>query len=181
MFLPCDLHCFVLYNIDARHCPLLWLLMKNKKQCTLLWIFIPLVFKRAAFFSSPWCGGVHRIEHTFLFKSRLSPWFTADESMKTITDLSGCLCFYEARIWKISVNVNITWTEFVWCLHRPEFNLQILFYSQVQNFSPTNTFIYNCEDFGEWGRWEREARIMLTTGNVLFLWNQISHSAVCYC
>lgn len=44
----------------------------------------------------------------------------------------------------------------------------------------TNTFMYNYEDFGEWVRWEREARIILTTGNVLLLWNQISHNAICY-
>lgn len=32
VFLLCYLHCFVLYNIDAQHCPLIRLLMKNKNN-----------------------------------------------------------------------------------------------------------------------------------------------------
>lgn len=52
----------------------------------------------------------------------------------------------------------------------PQFDLKILFYSQVENF----------EDFGDLGRWEREAKTILTTGNVLLLWHQISHNAVYY-
>lgn len=46
--------------------------------------------------------------------------------------------------------------------------------------SPNWYFLFNCEDLGEWKRWERKAEVILTARDVLFFWNHLSHNAVCY-
>lgn len=36
--------------------------------------------------------------------------------------------------------------------------------------SPNWYFLFNCEDLGEWERWERKAEVILTARDVLFFW-----------
>lgn len=61
----CVIYSFILYNIDAQHCPFLWLLMKNKNDVRYCEFLYHSFLKGLPSFPSPWGDGVHRIEHTF--------------------------------------------------------------------------------------------------------------------
>lgn len=97
----------------------------------------------------------------------------------SLRDTSSLLCFYYTGLWKYPV---------MWIL--PKFSVSAVCTDQNSTYKfylipkgrtfPRDIFLFNRKDLGEWERWEREAEIILTTRNVLFFWNQMSHNAVCY-
>lgn len=89
VFLLCYLHCFVLYNIDAQHCPLLWLLMRNKNNVCYCEFLYHSFLKGLPFsFSSVWWCTQDR---SLFFFNLIFPLDSLDEL--SLTNSSRLLCF----------------------------------------------------------------------------------------